>query len=158
MTRRPLSPSDRRILAEIQRDGRITNAALAERVGLAASPCLRRLKALEEDGVIRGYRATLDRRQLGFAVEAYAFVKLVQSDPDWRTRLIDRLKAFEEVISCVALTGEYDLLIHLVAADIDAYGEFTLERLLTLPGIADVRSSFVLAEIVPDRGLPVPRG
>lgn len=150
-----LDETDRKILRALQRNGRLTNTALAEEIGMAPSPCLRRLKALEEDGVIAGYRALIDRRRLGHGVEAYAFVKLAQSDPDWRTRLIEKLKAFDEVISCQAMTGECDLLVHIVADDIEAYGEFAMQRLLTLPGIADMRSSFVLATIKPDRGWPV---
>jgi Lrp/AsnC family leucine-responsive transcriptional regulator len=150
-----LDDTDRRILRAIQHDGRVTNAALAETIGMAASPCLRRLKALEESGVISGYRALIDRRALGHAVEAYAFVKLSQSDPDWRTQLVARLKGFREVVSCLAMTGECDLLIHIVARDIEAYGEFAMQRLLTLPGIADMRSSFVLSEIKRDEGWPV---
>lgn len=150
-----LDETDRKILRALQRNGRLTNTALAEEIGMAPSPCLRRLKALEEDGVIAGYRALIDRRRLGHGVEAYAFVKLAQSDPDWRTRLIEKLKAFDEVISCQAMTGECDLLVHIVADDIEAYGEFAMQRLLTLPGIADMRSSFVLATIKPDQGWPV---
>ncbi|MGO4674243.1 Lrp/AsnC family transcriptional regulator [Bosea sp. 2YAB26] len=160
MPHHPANPSrldetDRRILRALQRNGRITNAALSEEIGMAASPCLRRLKALEEDGIITGYRAELDRRALGHGVEAYAFVKLSQSDPDWRTRLVEKLKSFEEVISCQAMTGECDLLVHIVADDIEAYGEFAMQRLLTLPGVADMRSSFVLATIKADEGWPV---
>ncbi len=151
----PLSPADRRILAALQADGRITNAALAERVGMAASPCLRRLRALEEAGVITGYRALVDRKALGHAVEAYVFMKLEQSEPGWRTRLVERLKAEPEVISCVALAGEVDLLLRVAAADIESFGEFTMNRLLTLPGVADVRSSFVLSEVKADAGWPV---
>lgn len=150
-----LDETDRRILRALQRDGRLTNAALADEIGMAASPCLRRLKALEQDGIIAGYRALIDRRALGHGVEAYAFVKLAQSDPDWRTRLVEKLKSFDEVVSCQAMTGECDLLVHIVADDIEAYGEFAMQRLLTLPGIVDMRSSFVLATIKPDRGWPV---
>lgn len=150
-----LDATDRRILRALQRNGRLSNAALAEEIGMAPSPCLRRLRALEEDGVIAGYRALIDRRRLGHGVEAYALVKLAQSDPDWRTRLIAQLQAFDEVISCQAMTGECDLLVHIVASDIEAYGEFAMQRLLTLPGVADMRSSFVLATIKPDRGWPV---
>ena len=150
-----LDDIDRRILRALQRNGRLTNAALAEEIGMAPSPCLRRLRALEEDGVIAGYRALIDRRRLGHGVEAYALVKLAQSDPDWRTRLIEQLQAFDEVISCQAMTGECDLLVHIVASDIEAYGEFAMQRLLTLPGVADMRSSFVLATIKPDRGWPI---
>lgn len=150
-----LDETDRRILRALQRNGRITNAALADEIGMAASPCLRRLKALEDRGFITGYRALLDRRALGHGVEAYAFVKLSQSDPDWRTRLVERLQSFAEVISCRAMTGECDLLVHIVAEDIEAYGEFAMQRLLTLPGVADMRSSFVLATIKEDRGWPV---
>ncbi|MGW9330931.1 Lrp/AsnC family transcriptional regulator [Bosea sp. NPDC055594] len=150
-----LDATDRRILRALQRNGRLSNAALAEEIGMAPSPCLRRLRALEEDGVIAGYRALIDRRRLGHGVEAYALVKLAQSDPDWRTKLIEQLQAFDEVISCQAMTGECDLLVHIVASDIEAYGEFAMQRLLTLPGVADMRSSFVLATIKPDRGWPI---
>jgi Lrp/AsnC family leucine-responsive transcriptional regulator len=153
--RRPLSASDRRILSVVQEDGRITNAALAEKVGLAPSPCLRRLKALEEDGIIERYRAVVNRKALGFQVEAYVFIKLEQSEPGWRTRLVERLKDYEEVIACHALAGEVDLIVHAVAEDIESFGEFAMNRLLTLPGVADVRSSFVLSTVKPQSGLPV---
>jgi Lrp/AsnC family transcriptional regulator, leucine-responsive regulatory protein len=153
--RRPLSASDRRILRAVQGDGRITNAALAEKIGLAASPCLRRLKALEDDGVIEGYRAIVSRRALGFEVEAFVFIKLEQSEPGWRTRLVERLTHYEEVIACYALAGEVDLLVHAVSEDIESFGEFTMNRLLTLPGVADVRSSFVLSTVKPPSPLPV---
>ncbi len=153
--KRPLTPSDRRILRVVQRDGRITNAALAEAVGLAASPCLRRLKALEEDRVVEGYRAVVNRKALGFEVEAFIFIKLEQSEPGWRTRLVDRLNTYDEVIACYALAGEVDLLVHAVAESIESFGELTMNRLLTLPGVADVRSSFVLSAVKPPAPLPV---
>jgi len=153
---RALTPSDRRILRVVQDNGRITNAALAEEVGLAASPCLRRLKALEDDAIITGYRALVDRKALGYGIEAFIFVKLEQSEAGWRTRLIERLNAFDEVIACYAMAGEVDLLIHAVASDMESFGEFSMNRLLTLPGVADVRSSFVLGTIKPPAPLPVP--
>src|SRR5215213_11885535 len=153
--KRPLSPSDRRILRVLQNDGRITNSALSEKVGLAASPCLRRLKALEEDGIIEGYRAVVNRKALGFGVEAFVFIKLEQSQPGWRTRLVERLQGYDEVIACFALAGEVDLLVHAVAEDIESFGEFTMNRLLVLPGVADVRSSFVLSTVKPPSALPV---
>ena len=153
--KRPLSPSDRRILRVVQAEGRITNAALSEKVGLAPSPCLRRLKALEDDGVVEGYRAVVNRKALGFEVEAFVFMKLEQSEPGWRTKLVERIRSYEEVIACHALTGEVDLIIHAVAEDIESFGEFTMNRLLTLPGVADVRSSFVLQTVKPASPLPV---
>jgi Lrp/AsnC family leucine-responsive transcriptional regulator len=153
--KRPLSPSDRRILRIVQAEGRITNAALSEKVGLAPSPCLRRLKALEDDGVVEGYRAVVNRKALGFEVEAFVFMKLEQSEPGWRTKLVERIRSYEEVIACHALTGEVDLIIHAVAEDIESFGEFTMNRLLTLPGVADVRSSFVLQTVKPTSPLPV---
>src|SRR5829696_2381173 len=153
---RPLSRSDRRILRVIQAEGRITSTALAQRVGMAPSPCLRRLKAMEDDGVIEGYRAVVNRKALGFEVEAFVFIKLEQSEPGWRTRLVERLKDYEEVIACHALAGEVDLIVHAVARDIESFGEFTMNRLLTLPGVADVRSSFVLSSIKPLGPIPVP--
>ena len=152
---RRLSPSDLRILRVVQPAGRISNAALAEKVGLAASPCLRRLKALEEDGVIEGYRAVVNRRALGFSVEAFVFIKLEQSEPGWRTRLVDVLNSYDEVIACYALAGEIDLIVHAVAGDIESFGEFTMNRLLVLPGVADVRSSFVLSTVKKPSPLPV---
>jgi Lrp/AsnC family leucine-responsive transcriptional regulator len=124
-------------------------------VGLAASPCLRRLKALEEDGIIEGYRAVVNRKALGVQVEAFVFIKLEQSEPGWRTRLVERLKDYDEVIACHALAGGVDLIVHAVAEDIESFGEFTMNRLLTLPGVADVRSSFVLSTVKPQSGLPV---
>ncbi len=151
-----LSAADRRILAEVQRQGRIANVDLAAKVGMAPSPCLRRLKALEENGVITGWRAEVDGRAIGWGVEAFAFVKLAHSEEGWRTRLIERLKLFDEVVACWALSGEVDLLLRCVAADLEAYGEFAINRLLTLPGVADVRSSFVMGVVKPDRGLPLP--
>ena len=153
--KRTLSPSDRRILRVVQVEGRITNAALSERVALAPSPCLRRLKALEDDGVVEGYRAVVNRKALGFEVEAFVFIKLEQSEPGWRTRLVERIWSYEEVIACHALAGEVDLIIHAVAEDIESFGEFTMNRLLTLPGVADVRSSFVLQTVKPPSPLPV---
>jgi Lrp/AsnC family leucine-responsive transcriptional regulator len=153
--KRKLSPSDRRILRVVQAEGRITNAALSERVALAPSPCLRRLKALEDDGIVEGYRAVVNRKALGFEVEAFVFMKLEQSEPGWRTRLVERIRSYEEVIACHALTGEVDLIIHAVAEDIESFGEFTMNRLLTLPGVADVRSSFVLQTVKPPSPLPV---
>jgi Lrp/AsnC family leucine-responsive transcriptional regulator len=153
--RRHLSLSDRRILRTIQPDGRITNAALAEKVGLAASPCLRRLKALEEDGIIEGYRANVNRKALGFEVEAFVFIKLEQSEPGWRTRLVDLINSYDQVIACYALAGEVDLLVHAVAEDIESFGEFTMNRLLVLPGVGDVRSSFVLSTVKKPGPLPV---
>jgi Lrp/AsnC family leucine-responsive transcriptional regulator len=152
---RPLSPSDRRILRVVQGDGRIPNTALAEQVGLAASPCLRRLKAMEDEGVIEGYRAVVNRKALGFEVEAFVFIKLEQSEPGWRTRLVERLKNYDEVIACYALAGQVDLILHAVAEDIESFGEFTMNRLLTLPGVADVRSSFVLSTVKAPSALPV---
>lgn len=154
-SRRDMGETDRRILRALQADGRLTNVALADKVGMAASPCLRRVRTLEEDGVITGYTARIDRKALGFGVEAYVFMKLEQSEPGWRTRLIERLMAEPEVVLCVALAGEVDLLLRVVAQDIESFGEFTMNRLLPLPGVADVRSSFVLGEVKPDRGLPV---
>ncbi len=153
--KRSLSPSDRRILRVVQAEGRITNTALSDKVGLAPSPCLRRLKALEDEGVVEGYRAVVNRKALGFEVEAFVFMKLEQSEPGWRTKLVERIRSYEEVIACHALTGEVDLIIHAVAEDIESFGEFTMNRLLTLPGVADVRSSFVLQTVKPVSPLPV---
>src|SRR3954465_11142720 len=115
---RTLSASDRRILRIVQSDGRIANIALADRVGLAASPCLRRLKGLEDDGIIEGYRAVVNRKALGFGVEAVPLIKLEQSEPGWRTRRVEGLKGYDEVIDSYALAGEVDLIVYFAREDI----------------------------------------
>ncbi|NAZ37450.1 Lrp/AsnC family transcriptional regulator [Rubellimicrobium sp. CFH 75288] len=139
-----LDATDRRILAVLQAEGRISNVALARRVGLSAPPCLRRVRALEEAGYIRGYRAQLDAARLGWAVQVWAQVRL-------RSQAEADLRAFEAaaqgwplVRECHMLNGETDFLLRCVAPDLPAFQAFLTEHLTPAPNVASVRTSLVI--------------
>jgi Lrp/AsnC family leucine-responsive transcriptional regulator len=149
---RRLTDADLRILAVLQRDGRISNAELAERVGLSPSPCLRRLKQLESEGYIRGYAALLDRGRLGLGIEAFVRVN-IERHKDAETDAFEReVRRLPEVVGVWMMAGDMDFLLHVVVADLEAYGRFTRDRLIRLPGVKDVHTSFVI-EAVKDRGV-----
>ncbi|GAB4389417.1 Lrp/AsnC family transcriptional regulator [Albidovulum sp.] len=139
-----LDDIDRQILAELQQDGRMTNVELARRVGISAPPCLRRVRALEEAGYIRGYHAEIDARLLGFEVQVFAMVGLhSQAEAD--------LKAFEErcrnwplVRECHMLNGEIDFLIKCVAPDLSTFQSFLTGELTAAPNVASVKTSLVI--------------
>jgi len=148
-----LDATDRKILKELQDDGRITNVDLAKRVGISAPPCLRRVKALEAAGYIRGYRARLDEKKLGYEVTVFALVHLSsQAEPD--------LKAFEEFVrkeplvrECWMLSGEIDFILKCVAPDLKAFQAFVAE-LTAAPHVRNVKTALTLrvskdAPIVP---------
>ncbi|MFJ3906415.1 Lrp/AsnC family transcriptional regulator [Streptomyces sp. NPDC090025] len=135
---------DRRILAVLERDGRISNNELAARVGLSPSPCLRRVRNLEEAGVIRGYRAVVDPAAVGRGLRVFAGVRLMRHT---RTEVV----AFEEgvmavpgVIACHHITGSFDYLIQVEVADLPAYEEFHANQLAALPGVATVNSFVIM--------------
>ena len=138
-----LDAIDQKILRELQADGRMTNVELARRVGISAPPCLRRVRALQEAGFIKGYRALLDEKKLGFEVTAFAMVHLSsQAEPD--------LVAFEEFVrtkpfvrECWMLSGEIDFILKCVAPDMNAFQEF-VSRLTAAPHVRNVRTSLVL--------------
>ncbi len=148
---RRLTAADLRILQVLQREGRISNADLAERVGLSPSPCLRRLKQLESEGYIEGYAARLDRGRLGLDIEAFVRVNIERhkdADADAFEREVRRLP---EVVGVWMMAGDMDFLLRVVVPDLEAYGRFTRDRLLRLPGVKDLHTSFVI-EAVRDRG------
>lgn len=153
-----LDRTDLLILAELQRDGRQTNAELAERVHLSASACLRRVQRLERDGVIAGYRAELDPERLGLGLQAFVRVQLALHDADSVARFAEHVGACSEVIACHALTGEMDYLLHIVVRDLEHFSRFLLDGLLGRAGVADVNSSFVLRTVKAYRGLPLGGG
>jgi len=139
-----LDPIDRKILAELQADGRMTNVELAKRVGISAPPCLRRVRTLEESGFIRGYHADVDSRELGFEVQVFAMVGLVsQAEAD--------LSAFEElcrawplVRECHMLNGEVDFVLKCVAPDLSTFQSFLTEQLTAADNVASVKTSLVI--------------
>ncbi len=152
---RTLSEADQRIITVLQKEGRLTNVELAGRVGMSPSPCLRRLRQLEAEGVIRGYRALVGKEALGYAVEALVMVTLDQQASKGVEALKRRIRALDQVVTCHAVTGEFDLVLRVVAADLEAYGDFTMSHLLTLPGVKDARSSFIIGTVKDEPIVPL---
>ena len=150
-----LDAIDRKILKELQDDGRITNVELARRVGISAPPCLRRVRALEEAGFIRGYHADLNAEALGYGVSVFAQVGLSsQAEHD--------LKAFEDLVNswpqvreCHMLAGETDFLLKIVAEDWDAYQKFLTTKLTTAPNVSHVKSALAIRTCKNAPGVPI---
>lgn len=153
-----LDRTDLLLLAELQRGGRQTNAELAERVHLSPSASLRRVQRLERDGVIAGYRAEVDAERLGLGLQAFVRVQLARHDAGAVADFARFVNGWDEVVSCHALTGDMDYLLHVVVRDLDHFSRFLLDRLLAQSGVADVNSSFVLRTVKAFRGLPLPVG
>ena len=150
-----LEPEDLHILRALQDNGRITNADLAEGVGMSASPCWRRVRKLEAEGVIRGYSARLSRRALGLGVLAYISVE-ISDHSEAVTRAFEAAVAgLDEVIACHQVTGDADYILTVVSRDLDSYADFANRRLRPITGIKAISTSFVLKEAKPQSGLPV---
>ncbi len=147
---------DRRILSELQQDGGLSNQALAERVGLSPSPCLRRVKALEELGVI-GKRVTLlDRKKLGLSLTALIQISMDRHTPERFEKFESTVKRFPEVQSCFLVTGQdADYLLIVVVPDMDTYQQFLLDKITRIPGVSGVHSSFVMRWVVDTTALPL---
>ena len=139
-----LDRTDIRILEQLQQEGRLSHVELAERVGLSATPCTRRVRNLEQQGIIRGYAAILDPKRVGQHVLAFVQIKLERHTDDVIERFRRTLEERPEVVAAHAMTGEMDFLLQVVVPDLDALGRFTLHELLKLQGVRDVRSSLVL--------------
>ena len=148
---------DREILRQVQDDGRLTNAALAERVHLSPSPCLRRLKRLEDEGYISRYRAILDRRRVGLGLTVFVELRVEGHNDVTAGRLQEAFAAMDEIVACHIVSGPADFLLEVVAPDLESYEQLLLGRLLKLPGVADVRSNFSIRTVKSNGPLPVPR-
>jgi Lrp/AsnC family leucine-responsive transcriptional regulator len=131
------------------------NAALAERVRLSPSPCLRRLKRLEADGVIAGYRALLDRRKVGLGLTAFVELRVEAHSGRTADRVQAEVETMPEVVACHIVSGPADFLLEVVVPDLEAYEGFLLGRLLTMEGVADVRSNFAIRTVKPSAPLPL---
>jgi Lrp/AsnC family leucine-responsive transcriptional regulator len=150
-----LDRTDLRLLAELQTQGRITNAELAERVNLSPSACLRRVQRLEADKVISGYAAQVNPQAVGLDLQAFVRVQLAKHEADAVDRFVQRVNGWEEVVACHALTGDMDYLLHVYVADLEHFSRFLLDRLLNASGVADVNSSFVLRTVKRSPSLPL---
>lgn len=141
---------DRRIIAELQRDGRLAIVDLADRVGLSATPCLRRVKRLEADGFIRRYAALVDPRALGLGTQALVQVTLDDHSEPVVEAFEAAIRQRPEVIACYAVTGEMDFLLQVQVADLEAFSDFALKALLRMPGVRGTKSSFIMQTIKSD--------
>jgi Lrp/AsnC family leucine-responsive transcriptional regulator len=155
MPRLKLDAIDRRILSALQRDARLTNVQLAEEVGLSPSPCLRRVRILEEAGVIGGYRTTLRREKIGLGLTVFVGVKVERHHDEAAARFRDAVMALPELISCHLVSGEADFLLQVVVPDLAGYERLLLGTLLKLPGVADIRSNFAIQTVKADGPLPL---
>ena len=146
---------DQRILATLQADGRLSNVDLAERVGLSPSPCLRRVKQLEDAGMIDGYRAILNRKAVGLGLTVFVELKVGKHSRDNAAMLQEALAAIPEVVSCHMVSGASDFLAEVVVPDLEAYERLMTDKILTLETIEDVRSNFAIRTIKSNGPLPL---
>ncbi|MEA3085426.1 MAG: Lrp/AsnC family transcriptional regulator, leucine-responsive regulatory protein [Paraburkholderia sp.] len=150
-----LDKTDRAILAALQNDGRMSNARLAEMVGLSETPCARRLKRLENDGYIDQYRAMLSRSALGLGVVAFVYVRFAVHDRAVATRFEREVQAIPRILTCHNVSGSADYILQVVARDLDDYGTFMRDEMRSLPGVTSVESALSLREVKANGGLPL---
>lgn len=146
---------DAQILAELQRDGRLTITELAERVGLSLSPCHRRLRALERGGAIAGYHAQLDPAALGLTFQALVFVTMRGADRTTVATFEDAVAEVPHVLTAQRLFGDPDYLLHVIARDLPAFQRIYDDQLTTLPGVQRLTSTLVMKTVVEDKPLPL---
>ena len=155
MARQKLDAIDRQILAELQADGRMTNVELAKRVKITAPPCLRRVRALEKAGYIKGYHAELEASSLGFGVAAFAFVGLAsQAESDLKA-FEDEVRSWPQVRSCYMLSGEVDFILLCVARDLPEFQAFITEKLTAAKNVASVKTALVIRQSKNEPGIPI---
>jgi DNA-binding Lrp family transcriptional regulator len=154
-SRLPIDDIDRVILRHLQAEGRITNVELSERAGLTAPPCLRRVRALEENGTILGYHADLDAQALGYGITVFAMVSLKsQAEPDLKA-FEDHVKNLPQVRECHMLNGEIDFILKVVAHDLQEFQRFLTSALTPAPNVESVKTSFVIRTSLGRPGVPV---
>lgn len=146
---------DRDIIAALQDDARMPIAEIAERVSLSATPVSRRLKRLEEDGIIRGYAPLLDMRKLGFELDAYVLINLETHNDENIDRFEQEILSNPYVVSCNAVTGDMDYLLHVIARNVDHLNQSTLKSLVRIPGVRDVKSIIALEAIKSLQSVPL---
>jgi Lrp/AsnC family transcriptional regulator, leucine-responsive regulatory protein len=154
MPKVPMDHFDRKIIAELQADGRLSNVDLAERIGLSPSPCLRRVKRLEREGYIGSYRATLDRVLVGLGFTVFVGVRIEAHSNDRAEGFEKAVLGMHEVIGCHMVSGTVDYLLEVVVPDLAHYQKFLIEKLLALPIVREVQSSIALNTL--KAGAPLP--
>ena len=155
ITLETLDQFDVAILNELQNDGRLTNAELAQRVGLSAAPCWRRVKALEESGFISGYRAEINRHKIGLGVLAFVRLDADRNSGDVLHTLEEAIRTIPEVVSCHYISGTGTFELQVVSRDLNTFSQFARDVLINLPNVKDVHTSFSLGEIKASSALPL---
>ncbi len=151
-----LDKFDKQILQILQADGRVSNQELADQIGLSPSPCLRRVKALEEAGLIIGYHAQLEPKLLGYRLMALIHISMDQHTPERFSNFEREISVIPEVLECLLITGQSaDYQLKVLVADMDAYQELLLQRISRISGVTGMHSSFVLRKVVDKRAIPV---
>lgn len=150
-----LDAIDRRILAALQADGRLSNVDLAEKIGLSPSPCLRRVNRLEREGYVEGYRAMLGRRRIGLGLTVFVGVKIEGHADDRATTFEQEVVACPEVVSCHMVAGDADYLLEVTVPDLDAYQRFLVGKLLNLPLVREVKSTIAIQTLKAGGALPL---
>ena len=152
-----IDPIDIRILNELQNDSSHSNVELAKRVHLSPSPCLMRVKALKDKGVIRNYVALADPKILGLGLNVFISISLKEQSKEALAQFEQRISEHDEVMECYLMTGDSDYLIRVAVADMGALEKFILEQLTPIPGIEKIRSSFALKQVRYKTALPLPK-
>ena len=150
-----LDETDVRLLQHLQENARLTNVELAERVGLSPSPCLRRLKRLEADGIIKGYMTLVDQNAIGLPVSVFGSVTLKEQTEPAREEFEARIRTVSQVMECYLMTGTADYMLRVVTADLAAYERFLKDHLTRIPAIASIQSSFALKQVSFRTALPL---
>lgn len=147
---------DRQILELLQQDGRISNQELADKIGLSASPCLRRVRTLEEGGIITGYRALLDAKKLGLTLMALIHISMDRHTPERFSNFETKISALPEVMECLLITGQdADYQLKVIVQDMDAYQKLLLDKITRIEGVSGVHSSFVMRKVVDKTALSI---
>ncbi|SFU17002.1 transcriptional regulator, AsnC family [Mesorhizobium sp. YR577] len=150
-----LDDVDRRILRELQKDGRIQNTELAELVGLSPSPCLRRVKLLEEAGIIERYVALLNASKIGMGLTVFARIWLTSQDADTVDHFTDEIKRLPQIVECHLMAGDCDFILRIVAADLDDYRQFQINHLTRIKGVQSVKTEIPMQKIKLTSELPI---
>ncbi|WP_353646915.1 Lrp/AsnC family transcriptional regulator [Mesorhizobium sp. WSM2239] len=155
MPMRNIDAIDRKIIGALQEDGKMTVQEVSERVGLSQSPCARRIRILEEAGIIKGYAAIVDQKKVGLPISAFASIKLERQTEDNLERFTQAVARWPEVADCYLMTGQRDYLLRIVVRDLEAYEDFLKDKLTRLEGVASIETSFALGQIKRSEKFPL---
>jgi Lrp/AsnC family leucine-responsive transcriptional regulator len=158
MPKAQLDNIDRRIIAALQADGRMTAQELADRVGLSPSPCARRVRLMEDRGIITGYTAVIDQHMVDLPISVFVSIRLERQREEELERFNAAMSRWPEVVDCYLMTGQRDYLLRIVVRDLHAYERFIKEKLTRLDGVASIESSFALSQIKRSNQLPIGEG